>query len=172
MEYDPQQLGQILDLAGQGSKTLNGALDVAQKVRKLFTKETEKAGDAELKAMIGELAEQLTDARIKNLEVVNMLLALQRDANKEHEFSNAIAAYDRVTLDHGGRVYKLKTPSTASSLWPFICPTCADNERKINPLQGRDDCISFHCQFCKSQFANKQQQVPSHRNRGGNSWTS
>ncbi|WP_420324623.1 hypothetical protein [Mameliella sp.] len=155
MEFDPQQIGEAIEVAGQSTKTLRGALDVAQRVKKLFSDGSQNASDTELQALVGELAEQLMQARMANLEVVTKLQALQLHFQREDETREKLSNYAPFTLPQGGRVLRLREDLRVDEDWEVICPICANRTRELIPLQGSWKAIDLKCPLCKSAFPNQ-----------------
>lgn len=141
----------VLGAASTGAKTTGAAVDIASKLKDLFGKD----GDNEAKALAGELAEQLYQVRIANLEVLTKLQELQRQAEKENEFRAIRALYAPFALPSGGKVLKLKeSDEDTTEYWQFVCPACTEQYQKLFPLQGKEDSFSLKCPNCGSEFEN------------------
>ncbi|QIZ81571.1 hypothetical protein [Thalassovita gelatinovora] len=141
----------VLGAASAGASATGQAVDVVGKLKNLVGSKD----DSEAKALAGELADQLYQVRIANLEVVTQLQDLQRQAEKEDEFKQTRALYAPFKLPQGGKVLKLKQGvDDASEHWELICPICAVNNQKIVPLQGSSDHFDLKCANCNSVFPN------------------
>lgn len=139
----------FFDLVGRTARGLEGAAKAFATVKSAL-EASKAAGDADVKAAITELTEQVAEAKFANAELrvrlADMKIAL-------HEAQNRKSDFDRYVLwetPGGDLVYRVKEPRDPDEPAHYLCPACLDQGRKSILQTGGYDRV---CHACETMYA-------------------
>lgn len=133
-----------LDLATKTSGSLKSALDVLAKIKQLGKQDGPKS--TEQQALVQELADQLAQVRLDNVDLKERLVELREELLKMRKLQSKLASYEWYTAPNGTKVYVTKEKGEAEH---YACPVCMA-EDIISVLQPALD--GKRCLKCENYF--------------------
>ncbi|MCD9146633.1 hypothetical protein [Pseudophaeobacter flagellatus] len=152
LEFDFDSFGQIVRLTGEAGQATGKIATGLDKVKSLF-KSSETGADSEVKLALGELSEQVANAKVTNAELKLLVLALQAELAQLQSFRSDLDSYELWETPTGALVYRLCQNAEGKEPLHFLCPTCVEGKRK-SILQGHSGFRE--CPVCKSGFRFEQ----------------
>ena len=147
-EFDFSSLDKLIELAGDGARAGNAAIDLLKRIKTAF-KSPQAAGNAEFEGLVIELMNEVTDTKLANLALKEQLIALREQALQTKAREDQFSRYELWKTPYGTLVYRLKHPATDQEPDHYLCATCKEKGIK-SILQGHNDFRQ--CNVCKSGF--------------------
>jgi|GEM_PF-4860543 len=144
-------ISDMLDVTDKGIAALDRADGLLQKISGRFGK-GDKA-DVEMTLLVSDLAKQLMEARMSQLEQLRRLEKLESEAKLADRFEQTRALYATVKLPGGGLVLRLRAPDASGRHFETVCPHCVEQRQQYHPLQPQGRLLS--CFNCDRTFENE-----------------
>ena len=162
VNFDFENLNGLLELVGDAGVATSQVGKAVETVKGLF-KRTELAADADVKAALAELADQIANAKMANADLKIQLSALKDALREVQSFQAELDRYSLWETPTGSIVYRLKEAAAGDEPMHYLCPTCVEEKRK-SILQGGERYRE--CPVCKTEFRFKRDE-PIRRTRSG-----
>lgn len=149
----------ILSLVGAATSSIVSATEAGKNLKQLFRRpEVDVAASKEL---VLELLDKLIDAKEAQMQIQDLVLALQGELKQRDQFEAELARYTLSDTGRGAAVYRLKSDDDRGEPAHSICPRCvAKGEKSIlQPSLDRHHCL--YCPSCKAEFLTMDGEDPT-----------
>jgi uncharacterized coiled-coil protein SlyX/rubredoxin len=116
----------------------------------------EPGTNADIKATIAALTEQIAESQLANAKLKVKLAALHEEMMREKNFETELNRYELWESPLGATVYRIKAQAQGAEPVHYICPSCAIDKKK-SILQGHK--LWRECPVCKTGFRFQQSDV-------------
>ena len=157
MQFDPDELKPIIDLAEHGGRATAAVIGAIARVKELL-QTTETRSNAKLEMALADLASQVADAKVANANLKIQLSALQLELREKQAVEDKLSRYMLVKAPGGARVYTLRDEFKDSQPDHFACPACLENGKLsiLQPVQQGDRCF-----VCEKTYQTRTAQPPA-----------
>ena len=152
MDFD---IGNLLDMAGNVSGTINDAVSAFGEVTKL-AKGSKLPDDAAENILA--LSGRLSEAQVNLARLETEILKLQRAQEDHDETRQRKRNYVLAETPMGERIYRLKDDAGTGELPHEVCPTCFEQDQ-IRILQPRGYVLQ--CDSCKANYQTAAPPAPT-----------
>lgn len=151
--FDLDSLNDIVKSSGDAVRTVSGGLDAVKKVKELFSAGKEVSSD-DMKALVLEVQEQLSNAKLANIELKEQLVALREAALQESKLQERFERYELAKTEAGDIALRLKPAFHEEEPPHVICQPCKESGR-LTIMQGNEMLIS--CSVCSAEVRLRRQ---------------